>query len=153
MSVITRLTTPPPVSVYAPGASTHLSEVTVEAVDRIGNETATQMEQTANAIEGAASKIAADIMADAKEVAGELRDRAKVHREASRAMSQEVSNFCLRMTSARATIRGIESEVKGKVAEASKQVPSGQPDDDGEPSPGFLHTTDAAGRPNGAARE
>ncbi len=30
-------------------------------------------------------------------------------------MSQEVSNFCLRMSSARATVRSLEGQVKDKV--------------------------------------
>ena len=144
MTALTR--TPPAISAYAPGASsTNLSDVTVEAVDRIGKETADQMEKTAAAIEAAASELAGKIMSEAKEAATDLRERAKQHREASRAMSEEVSNFCLRMASARTTIRGIESEVKGKVVEGAKP----DPDDDGKPSPSFLHDSDAAGRPNG----
>jgi len=144
MSAVTRLT-PPQVSDYAPGAaSLHISEVTVQAIDQIGDATALQLEKAAEAIEVAASQLAGKILGDAKEVADELRTAAKGHRQTTRDMAQEVSDFCLRMSSARATVRSLEGQVKDKVIE-----PIASAGDDGKPSPTFLHTTDVAGRPIG----
>ncbi len=141
MSPITRLT-PPPVSAYAPGAaSTHLSEVTVEAIDRMGNETAAEMEATANAIEAAAGELAGTIMAQAKEVADDLRAKAKGRREGVRCMSQVVSNYFLWNAAARAAVAGIEPNIRQKMAAITNSE-----HDDGEPSPAFLH---ANGHTNG----
>jgi hypothetical protein len=145
MSAVTRLTPPPQVSDYAPGAaSLHVSEVTVEAIDKIGDATATQMEKAAEALEARASERAGKILGDAKEAADELREAAKRHRAVTRAMAQQVSDFCLQMSSARSTVRGLEGQVKDKIV---RPVPTEH--DDGEPSPAFLHTTDAGGKPNG----
>lgn len=140
MSAITRLQPQD----YAPGAAaTHISEVTVEAIDKIGDATSTQLERAADGIEAAASELAGKIIGEAKEAADELRKAAQGHRQSTRDMSQEVSNFCLRMASARATVRSLEGQVKDRLAPVPSEV------DDGDPSPGFLHTTDAQGRPNG----
>ncbi len=118
MNSVTMMTQPPD-SAYAPGvaqaAATSISEVTVEAIDHIGDTTATQLEKTADAIEAAASELAGRIIGEAKEAADELRKAATGHRQSTRAMSQEVSNFCLRMSSARATVRSLEGQVKDKV--------------------------------------
>ena len=117
MNTVTRLTPPHP-GATAPGAS-HLSQVTVEAIDKIGNDTATQMERAAVAIENAASETAGKLMADAKESADEWRAAAKTFREKTRTMSEQVSDFCLRTTSARTQVRGIEFEVRDQVTAES----------------------------------
>ncbi len=130
MSAVTRLT-PPAVSAYAPGAGTHLSEVTVAAIDTTGNATADAMEKAANAIEAAAGKLAGEIMAEAKETASDMRKKASEQRERARKMSQAVSDYCLWNQTTRATIRSIPFDVADKVEPASR--------DDGEPSPAFLH--------------
>ncbi len=114
MNTVTRLTPPQP-GATAPGA-THLSQVMVEDIDKIGNDTATQMERAAVAIENAASEAAGKLIADAKESADEWRAAAKTFREKTRAMSEQVSDFCLRTTSARTQVRGIEFEVRDKVS-------------------------------------
>lgn len=123
--------TKPPVNAYAPGA---ISEITIEAVDKIGQATAVQIEHTANTIE-----------AGAKELGDRLRKLATAMREHTRLASQDVSDFCLKMASARATIRGLEVEITDKVA-AETAVSE---HDDGEASPVFLHLTDASGQTNG----
>lgn len=128
MTATTRLTTLP-VSSYAPGASTHISEVTVAAVDKIGNATSEQIRHTADQIE-----------AEAKEIGDKLRQLADAFDEQTRLASEKISGFCLRMSAARAMARGLEEQISERVVGAK---------DDGEPSPEFLHTTDAAGRPNG----
>ncbi len=130
MTAMTRLKTPP-VSAYAPGsASTHISEVTVAAVDKIGSDTSDRMRHTAETIE-----------ADAKRVADKLRELADAFDEQTRIASEKISGFCLKMASARSVITSLETEIKGQ-----PEMPA---IDDGAPSPEFLHNTDAAGRPNG----
>lgn len=113
MNAVTRMT--PPVSSYAPGAS-NISEATVEAVDKIGNATSEAIEHTAETIE-----------AEAKELADKLRKLASAMREHTRMAAEEVSGFCLKMTSARAIIRGLEVEIAGKLD-----------DQDKDPAPAFL---------------
>lgn len=134
MTAITRMTAKPPVNAYAPGA---ISEITVEAVDKIGQATAAQIEHTAETIE-----------AGAKELGDRLRKLAGAMREHTRLASQDVSEFCLKMASARATIRGLEVEITDKVVPEIAAIGH----DDGEPSPAFLHSTDAAGKQNGATQ-
>jgi len=118
MSAVTRLTAPP-VSSYAPGG---ISEVTVAAVDKIGNATSDQIRHTAAAIRD-----------DAERIAGTLEKLADAFDEQTRIASEKVSEFCLKMASARDMVRGLENQIGAKV--------------EGEPSPKFLHNTDAAGRP------
>lgn len=133
MTAVTRLT-PHEISAYAPGAaSTHLSEVTVEAIDKMGSETAAQMEATAAAIEAAASELAGTIMAQAKETADDLRDKAKGRRDGVRCMSQVVSNYFLWNAAARSAISGIEPNIRKQMAAAAIET------DDKDPSPAFLH--------------
>jgi len=130
MSSITRITTPA-VSAYAPGASSHISEVTVAAVDKIGNDTSDRLRHTAETLE-----------AEAKKVSDKLRELAEAFDEQTKIASEKISQFCLKMASAKSVISSLEGEIKGKIVEPV-------PHDDGEPSPDFLHKTDAAGRPNG----
>jgi uncharacterized membrane protein YqiK len=120
MTAITRL---PQVSDYAPGASAnHISEVTVAAVDKIGNATSDQIRHTADAIE-----------ADAKAIGDKLRALADAFDEQTRIASEKVSEFCLKMTSARNMVRSLESDLARKI----KPIPG--ENDDNEPSPAFLH--------------
>ncbi len=120
MTTVTRLTTPP-VSAYAPGA---ISEITVAAVDKIGDATSEQIRHTA-----------ATIRADAEKIAGTLDQLAAAFDEHTRIASEKVSEFCLKMASARNMVRSLEGQISGDLATA-----------DDEPSPAFLHNTDAAGR-------
>lgn len=120
MTAITRLTAPP-VSSYAPGG---ISEVTVEAVDKIGTATSDQIRHTADRIE-----------AEANAIGNKLRELAAVYDEQTRLASEKISDFCLHMTAARAMVSGLEGQVSGKLAMVTE-----------DPSPAFLHTTDAAGR-------
>jgi len=113
VSTITRLTTPPPVSSYAPGG---ISEVTVAAVDKIGTATSDQIRHTA-----------ATIRADADDVASKLEQLADKFDEQTRIASEKVSEFCLKMASARDMVRGLETQIAAKV------------DGTEEPSPAFLH--------------
>lgn len=129
MSAVTR--TAPAISAYAPGASTHVSEMTVAAVDKIGTDTSDRLRHTAQTI-----------VDEARKVADKLIELADAFDEQTRIASEKVSHFCLKMASARAVVIGLDGEIKGKVVETV-------PDDDGKPSPSFLHETDAAGRPNG----
>lgn len=117
MSAVTRMTQSA-VSAYAP-SSTHLSEVTVEAVEKIGNATAEQIEMAADEIE-----------ANGKALAADLRKTAAAMRERTRSVTQQVSDFCLRTTSARTTVLSLETEITGGISRL---------DHDNEPSPAFLH--------------
>ncbi len=114
MSAVTRLT-PPAVSAYAPGAATpHFSDVTVRAVDHIGNDTSSAIRQRAQVI-----------MTEAQEVSDELNSIADEMDRQARAASEWMSSWCLKMSTARA--------VAGDLRQISAQ-------DDGEPSPRFLHS-------------
>ncbi len=96
MSAITRLT--PPV------ASLHVSEVTVAAVDQIGNATSDQIRHTAERVE-----------TEAKQIADRLRELAEAFDEQTRIASQKVSEFCLKMSSARDMVRGLETQIGQKL--------------------------------------
>ncbi len=120
MSAVTRLIGNQPPSAYAPGG---ISEVTVAAVDQIGDATSEQIRHTA-----------ATIRADAEKIAGTLDQLALAFDEHTRIASEKVSEFCLKMASARAMVRSLETEIGAKIGAE-------------DPSPAFLHTTDAAGRP------
>ena len=103
MSSITRLQAPP-VSEYAPGA-TNISEITVAAVDTIGNATSDQIRLTADQIE-----------ADAKAIGDKLRELADVFDQHTRMASEKVSEFCLKMASARNMVRSLEGELSREIA-------------------------------------
>jgi methyl-accepting chemotaxis protein len=96
------MTQPPPVNAYAPGGGAHISEVTVAAVDKIGNATSDQIRHTADRIED-----------DAKQIANKLRELAETFDEHTRLASEKVSEFCLKMASARNMVIGLESEIRG----------------------------------------
>jgi len=91
MSAITRLT---------PANSLHISEVTVEAVVQIGNATSTQIRDTANTVE-----------TEAKAIADRLRELADAFDEQTRIASEKVGEFCVKMTSARNMVRGLETQI------------------------------------------
>lgn len=127
MTAVTRLTAPP-VSSYAPGG---ISEVTVQAVDQIGTATSDQIRHTADRIE-----------AEAHAIGNKLRELADKFDEQTRLASEKISDFCLHMTAARAMVSGLEGQISGKLAAVAE-----------DPSPAFLHTTDATGRPYNATRD
>ncbi len=96
MNAITRLT--------PPASSLHVSEVTVAAVDQIGNATSDQIRHTAERVE-----------TEAKQIADRLRELADAFDEQTRIASQKVSEFCLKMSSARDMVRGLETQIAGKI--------------------------------------
>src|ERR1700731_2992260 len=96
MSAVTRL--------IPPANSLHISEVTVEAVDHIGNATSTQIRETADKVE-----------AEAKVIADKLRKVADAFDEHARIASEKVSEFCLKMATARNMVCGLETQISDKV--------------------------------------
>jgi hypothetical protein len=127
-------------------ASTHVSEMTVEAVEKIGKATSDQIHRLAVSIEAEASALAGKIIGEAKSAADELRAVVVAYQEKTRAMAQEVSNFCLKTSGARAMARGLEGDIaaqfKRVTVDDGKSGLAGRVElvaDDGEPSPAFLH--------------
>jgi hypothetical protein len=102
MNAVTRLS-PPSAGLTSPAASLHVSEVTVAAVDQIGNATSDQIRHTAERIE-----------TEAKQIGDRLRELADAFDEQTRLASQKISDFCLKMSSARDIVRGLETQVTDK---------------------------------------
>lgn len=96
MSSVTRLAT------VDPGTPERVAEITVAAVDHIGNTSAASIDSAAEAIEHEGQKLG-----------DRLRKLASAMREHTRIAAQEVSDFSLMMTTMGDTVRGLEHQIKG----------------------------------------
>lgn len=84
------------------GTPERVAEITVAAVDHIGNTSAASIDSAADAIEREGQKLA-----------DRLRKLASAMREHTRIAAQEVSNFSLMVTTMGDTVRGLENQIKG----------------------------------------
>jgi uncharacterized membrane protein YqiK len=84
------------------GTPERVAEITVAAVDHIGNTSAASIDSAAEAIEQEGQKLA-----------DRLRKLASAMREHTRVAAQEVSNFSLMVTTMGDTVRGLEHQIKG----------------------------------------
>jgi hypothetical protein len=84
------------------GTPERVAEITVAAVDHIGNTSAASIDSAAEAVEQ-----------EGKKLADRLRKLASAVREHTRIAAQEVSNFSLMMTTMGDTVRSLENQIKG----------------------------------------